>query len=383
MKDINIKKVLSTVALLLGAAIGAGFASGREIKTFFGQFGYFNIILLSVAFIGLMVYMYAYSRVGKIVKAKNVSDVTGGVFKKLAPVFNVLIPLSLFGSLFTMIAGLDSLAVTIFSGYSYSFPWFSIVISIFAIIIVSGGLKSILKISNVIVPTIIVSLLFATIVYIIGFAENSVEFTTASTLPQMGTGFLSSLFYIGGNTITGGIILTQLGSTFTKKESAVTSVLFSVFFIINAGLITLSMFVSTNLIFNSDMPMVSIASIISPVLGNFYSVIIFFGMTMTLIACAFALTKWFKSYFKSDFLIVASIIAIGYALSRFGFGPIMDVVYPAKGAVNFIYGAGVLAFFVKNRKKINDLSVVQTNEDNIVIMPQKEMQPVKVKVNKK
>ena len=350
--QISRKKIFSTVALLLGATIGAGFASGREVITFFGEYGYFNAFLLVLTIIGLAVMIFAFARIGKLIKAESVTDVTKAVFGKFASIFNVLIPLSLFGSLFAMIAGLDSLAESAFA--NYNFPWLSIVICLAVILIVSGGLKSVLRATSSIVPAIVVFLLIITSAFILFHTKGTVDFNNTMNIEHCAAGIFSTLLYIGNNLTTGGVILTQMGGGFTKDEAKKSSILFASFFVLCVTLVIITLFTSSNMIFLSDMPMVQIAKLLNPVLGIIYSIIIFLGISMTLTACTFALTKWFKKYFESDFVSVIIIITLGYIISRAGFGTIIDIVYPIKGGVGFVFSLGVLIYYLKHKKQIED-----------------------------
>ncbi|MGD9901065.1 MAG: hypothetical protein AB7S44_00825 [Spirochaetales bacterium] len=349
-------KVFKIVSILLAATIGAGFASGREAMTFFREYSVFNYILLFVVFIGLAFMMYVFARLGGFLKASEATEINKVVFKKFSPIMNILIPLGLFGTLFAMIAGLDSVAISVIPNYSYSLPWLSLLISTVVIVIVSGGLKVVLNATSIIMPVVLIILFLTTISFLIFGSHGVVDYNTDLTLTHFGVGLFSTLLYIGNNLTTGGVILTQLGGVLDKRQSKVSSISFSALFTIAAALVILTLFLSSNSIFGSDMPMVEVANLINPVLGIIYGVILFFAISMTLTACAFALTSWFKKYFKnSSFCTVTSFMILGFILSRLGFGTILDIVYPIKGAIGFIFGLGVLVYYLKNRRKIKEL----------------------------
>lgn len=342
------KNILVLTFLLLGSQIGAGYASGREIIGFFGDYSWFNIVLIGILFLGYALLLNAYGRVGKQLNAENVTDVTKAVFGKFSFLADGFLLMSLFACLSATIAGVDSVAEMTFT--SYSFPWLSILICVIVISIVSGGLKSVLKASSFIVPTLITTM-FVTLVYFLFFGSHGQVDVASPTVTTMGLGVVSAFLYIGSNLTSSGTLLTQLGSKFDNKNIRWSTFLFALLFSMGAGLILSSLYLSSNAIFSADMPLAELALSINGSLGILFSVVLFMEIAMSITAVSFSLTLWAKKYFKSRFVAVSSIIIIGYIISRLGFGIIIDYIYPIEGLGGVIAGIGVYIYYRKHNKK--------------------------------
>jgi uncharacterized membrane protein YkvI len=342
------RNIVGLTALLLGSQIGAGYASGREIVGFFGENGWFNIALFFVLFIGYFVLLHSYVKVARKVNAKNITDVTNVAFGKISFVANILLFIAMFAGLSATLAGLDSVANM--SVQNYHFPWLSLIIGIVVIVVVSGGLKSVLKLANLAVPLLIVVLLVTTIYFFIFGTHGQMQMPTV-TLGGMGVGFFTTLFYVGSNLNSGGTLLTQIHNKFDEKTLKWSSFLFALFFSLGVLIVISVLYLSTNTIFESDMPLAMLATSIHAALGVVYRATLFFAITMTLTAVSFTLTNWFEQYFKNRILTVIVIVGAGFLVSRLGFGAIIDYLYPIKGAGGLIVGVGVYIYYLKHKTK--------------------------------
>ena len=125
---INVKKsfVWTFVMAILGAIIGAGFASGKEIVSFFGKYGYWVIPFLVLAAILFFFCFYIFSNLGKDIKPKSISDITSKIFGKAGVFVDFSFILSTFITLASMLAGCDSIGGIMF-GDGYSFCYISII----------------------------------------------------------------------------------------------------------------------------------------------------------------------------------------------------------------------------------------------------------------
>jgi len=343
------KNVLGLTALLLGGQIGAGYASGREVVTFFGDYGWFNIILFFILIFGYAILLINYAKVAQQIKAQNITDVTKAAFGKFSFVANMLLVISMFSGLSATIAGVDSVANNIFS--SYNFPLISIAITILVVIIVSGGLEGILKFASIITPLLIITL-FGTIFYFLIFGSHELVIMPNIDEGVMGLGIISALFYVGSNLNTSSAIITQLNQKFDFKTLKFSAFLFATFFSLGIIFIIISIYLSGNVNFYSELPMSHIASSLSSAFGVFYNIILFFAMTMTITAVSFSLTHWFKKYVKNNrFYTVSIIIALAFLVSRLGFGVIIDYIYPVKGFGGLIVGLGVFIYYIRQKRK--------------------------------
>ena len=80
-------RAMSVAMLIVGTVIGAGFASGKEVVTFFGAVpNVFTALITGVLVFGCSV---LFLFVGRRVQKTDIGDVNGAVFGKLRPLADI------------------------------------------------------------------------------------------------------------------------------------------------------------------------------------------------------------------------------------------------------------------------------------------------------
>ena len=347
------KIALKTAFLILGIIIGAGFASGKEIVTFFLDFGNFAPFLTVIMAMLIFYIVYIFIRVGRLIKPKAVSDITKFVFKKYSRAVDAIVVVSLFITMFAMLAGVDALASDVF--VDYAFPYFSIILSFLVVLIVLGGLKSLLNVNAIIVPIIIALVIMVAGGFLLFGELGEVNLYLEFSFFNIGTGVFSILLYVCMNMFIVGTIVAEIGALINNKTAFKIATYSTVLITICVGLVLAAILNSSNLIAISDMPMVRVAYSMGEVIGAVYSLVILFGIFTTVIAASFAVNNWLTQFIKDKLISISIIITLAFLLSRLGFSKIVEIFYPLEGLFGLVFIAGVVAYYYKNRKKINDL----------------------------
>ena len=249
-----------------------------------------------------------------------------------------------------MLAGVDALATDVFT--DYSFPYFSIIISVLTIIIVMGGLKSLLKVNNYIAPILVFLVILIPSLFLIIGDFSTVTLNNNINFIRIGSGIFSAVLYVCMNMITTGVILSQLGPTIKYKSAKFSAIYSSIMLTICVALILTSIVNSSNVVVSGNMPMVLIAYLVGDFWGGVYSMVVLFGIFTTLLASSFALDNWLSQYLTKKGLSISLIIILAFIVSRLGFIQIVDIFYPLEGVFGFIFIAGVVLYYYKNREKI-------------------------------
>ncbi|MDD4211539.1 MAG: hypothetical protein PHC46_04050 [Clostridia bacterium] len=347
------KIALKTAFLILGIVIGAGFASGKEIATFFLDYSNFSSILLVLMAFLIFYIIYIFVRVGRFIKPKAVNDITTPIFKKYSKVIDAIVILSLFISTFAMLAGVDALATDVF--VDYSFPYFSIILCFLIVLIVMGGLKSLLQVNSIIVPIIIVLVIGIAASFLIFGNLGVVDLGVEVSFINFGTGVFSVLLYVCMNMFTVGIIVAEIGAMINNKGAAKIAIYSMILITICVGIVLIAILNSSNLIATSDMPMIRIAYSMGEVTGAIYSLVILFGIFTTAIAASFAVNNWLIQFIKDKLIAISIIVTLAFIVSRLGFSNIVQFFYPIEGVFGLVFIVGVIAYYYKNRQKINEL----------------------------
>lgn len=156
---VNFANIFKVVFVIIGTLIGAGFASGQEIYTFFFLFGIKGIwgIIISSGLIGIIIY-----KTLKIIDKNNINNYKDFLnclikSKKIQEITNVIVNIFILVSFYIMIAGFGAylqqelnLNNIIGSG----------ILAIICLIIFKTNIEGFVKINEILIPILIVVVIF-------------------------------------------------------------------------------------------------------------------------------------------------------------------------------------------------------------------------------
>ena len=209
--------MLNSVFVIIGTIIGAGFASGKEIFTFFNIHHFYGLIglIISELLIGLVIF-----KVFSIIIKYNISSYSSFI-KKIIPKSNFIhsvvcniINIFLFISFIVMVAG--------FSAYfsqelNISYIWGSIIICLLSFFTFLKNIDGIIKINTYFIPFLIF------IILLLGFKNPHCFTSLEYTLFSYNTSWiLDALLYASYNLIITIPILITLGKYINTLSKAKT-----------------------------------------------------------------------------------------------------------------------------------------------------------------
>ena len=205
------KETISIVLVIIGALVGAGFASGQEIFSFFylyGENGIYGILIMSIL-IGILIY-----RVLKIIYKNEIYNYEDflGLFiknKKIKKIICMIINILLLISFFIMIAGFGAyfeqeIGVNKIIG--------SIILDILCIFVFFSEVKGVLKASDFIVPFLIIFIIFIGI-------QNVAEIKSVEFFKTKNNWILSAIIYNSYNFILLIPVLISLKKQITIEKN--------------------------------------------------------------------------------------------------------------------------------------------------------------------
>lgn len=301
------KKAVGLATLILGAFIGAGFSSGREVYVFFARFGWLSIPMALL--VGLCLYfLFFYFSTSR-------PDTTTTIFA----LFRRVIVLSTFVLCATMFAGCNTLSQSLGR-------W--IIALTFAISLVlcfyrSGGLK---LTNYILLPVILISIMLLVFVSPLSVCVKKTIFP-----------YTNCLKYVGLNSILLSMFLLQLGDDYTVKEKKLASIISSSVLALFIIIISLLLMGAGDSVANSDMPLVVIAFSKSKTLGLVMSLVVWAGLVTTLVSglyVVFGEIEQFSSRHSRPLSVLC--VALTFALSFVGWDVLTTKVYALLGAVSVI-----------------------------------------------
>lgn len=351
----NKKLVFTFTMIVASSVIGAGFASGKEITTFFGKYGFWTIPFLLLVFALFAFAFYLYGTMGRIIKPQSITDMTKFVFKKFAPVMDILIIICVFIVQSAMIAGADQIGTTLW-GADYNFSYIGIFTSLAVVVIVAGGLKSVMRVSNYIMPAIIFFLVLILSQFFISTPKEAVTVIQPINLFGGVSIIFYSFLYISLNTLGNSFLLAQTGYYMHQKSVKKASIISSIMITFFVGTILVALLMSGNVVFNGELPMVQLSYLTNNILGSMYSFVLWFAIMTSIVVSCYMLTKWLDKYIKNDWISAVIIMTVSFAFSRIGFGNIVTIFYPIHGAIGLIYLAGFAIYYFRHLKEIKELN---------------------------
>lgn len=326
-------KVLKTSLCILGSIIGAGFATGKEIFTFFAKYGVYSILFLIPLFFLFYIFNLVYLKFGS--KFKNCDlQKTNRLLCKDKTILNLkfnFIDVIMFLTFLILSSAMFSAIVELLNTYLSFLP--QIICYIFAILITYILIKCNLKIlsnaSNFLVPIIIFCILLTAF---ISFKTNSfaTNFGITNLLPLP----FMNIAYCAQNTLLSSFIVMQLGKDLNEKQQKATSfvVAFIITFLILIGILC---FLLNPKLAYMDMPFAMIAISINPIFSLIYAVVLLFSVLTTYATTITSLKEFFKckKSYNNDFFMIILILL----LSLLNFGKIVDYLYPIIGIFGIIY----------------------------------------------
>ncbi|HSI67784.1 MAG TPA: hypothetical protein VK947_10230 [Planococcus sp. (in: firmicutes)] len=348
------KNSLKMGSAFIGIIVGAGFASGQEILQYFTSFGYLGIIgaLISTA-------LFAYlgmnlTRLGSRMQTTSHKEVVYGISGKvIGRIVDYIIIFTLFGVGVVMIAGAGS----IFS-QQFGLPAFlgSTVMAVLIIITIMLNVQKVITIIGSITPFLILTVVGLSLysLFTMDSSFATLDPIAREQLSAVPNWFLSSINYVSFNIAVGASMAILMGGTEKNEKIAARGGLLGG---LGLGVLIilshLAIFSKVDAVGGADMPMLQIANDVSPMLGIFFSVILFAMIYNTGVSMLFSFSARFVVMGTAKFRIFVVIVGlVAYILSFVGFTALVSMFYPIVGYLGlFLVGALIFADIKHRRKK--------------------------------
>ena len=309
--------VLSTVFLMLGAIIGAGFVSGAELVSFFGAENFLSPVIIATVLTSL-VFCLIFSVV-KFYDSKKlcVENLLGG--KKI---YSICTCFSSYIFTASMLAGMDALwnSLKVLNGAPvFSLPCIAL-ISVFS----KYGVKGLERLNLILMPLVLI------IVNVLIFSRQNLEFCPFS-IPTLNQTVNAGL-YVFMNTFISIPVMRACANNKSKKSLCISSIIVAI--VVGTQMLIILCVISKNIILcKTDMPL--------------FDVINSGGFSVLFFACLLigSLTSAFSAYYPAycfakrkggGFGVVFSAVLV-LILSRLGLGVIVKYLYPLIGGLGVLF----------------------------------------------
>ena len=300
--------------IVLGAVIGAGFATGKEVFVFYARYGYVGIITAIMSMYLFYIMVKRYLEVGRLYSDRVYSN-RYRLYQGYKAVGLIIVSSALFG------AGNE---VELCSGVV------GIIILVLTICLVVGGIDRISKFNIYIVPIMIIVLIC---VDGMGIYKNMGEYDYVYDNNIL-FALIKSISYIGINTMLISDILIDMGKNVSPVKVAMWgSALFGSILIFS---ITSVMCLPNELVI-SDMPLYEMIK--GGFISKVYNVLLVIAIITSVTATIYGVCKYTSKWIRNTKLNVIIVCVMCYLFSLFGFGKIVEYLYPIIGVLGILYFA--------------------------------------------
>lgn len=341
------RRILHLSGLVASIAIGAGFATGREIKKYFTCFGLSGYAAMAAAAVLLFAAEYGILRFSETGGLHTVSSVSRALWgRRFGGALAAITVLFLFAMYVMMLAAFGSLLQEQFHIPRITGILLLCILSYTAVFFGFGKLSRLSAFAGPIIA-VLVAIFTAVTVILTPSGFSSLEMTPFAAPALFQNCFTAPFFYAGYNSIVALAILPRTAGVWKRKEAFWGCLLgvAAVFFCILLINLCFTAPDTVEIVKKSDMPNVDIIGRFAPNLLK-KAVLIVLSVTMALSAANSAVgfagaAAGFREPFpeaRKEKIIGLVMVLAGLPAAFFGFGPLMDVFYPIFGV------SGILLF---------------------------------------
>lgn len=341
----SIKNPFKVALCIIGTVVGAGFASGQEIMSFFIVYGKNSLWGLIIFAILLLVYLFCLL---DTMRKKNISTYKGYlneiIPQWLSPLVEIAVALFTLSTFVIMLSGFgevvhQTLSVPNIAG--------SIFMSTICFFVFSKKATGIVNAGALLTPVIIV------FVVIIGLLSvyTTLPMGSFNTVKKITENyFFSSLIYISYNTLSLTPVLVSLKDFVkSKKDICLISFFSSVILGIMAFFIWYSLVKFEKTIVYNEVPMLDIAIYLSKFLSHTYPVVLFAAMLTTAVSSGFAFLESAQKMLKVSYRKLSILLCVMSTLaSQIGFSALISSLYSFFGYIGIaVFITGIFKYFLK------------------------------------
>lgn len=324
------KNSIKAIFVIIGTIIGAGFASGQEIYSFFNVYQENGIlgILISSILIGISIYIILKKSSELNVNSYNELLEKSAISNNIKIILKFIINLFILISFYIMVAGFGA-----YFKQEFNVPNIltAIIILIICYITFMKNIEGIAKVNTIIIPALII------IVIGLGVKCNIISTISNASIANMqvsGNWLISSIEYASYNTILLVPILLSLKKYAEKNEKKISIITTIIFF----SLSIIIYFIMFNMegLENVEIPLVYIANQFGNIYSIIYSIVVVSAIYTTMISAGYGfLNNCTKT--KKGYKLLAIIICISAVfISNFSFAKLVNLTYPVFGLLGLI-----------------------------------------------
>jgi uncharacterized membrane protein YkvI len=339
-------------AVFIGTIVGAGLASGQEIRQFFTEFGYKGFWGILICCLLYIVIGYMIASISLKYNLKSYNELINLVLrpKLLANFTDAIMSLFLISGAAIILAGSGALI----HQYIPSVPkWIGVLImAVISLIVLLRDTKGLIEVNSFIVPSLIIVVLTVFTLYVF-FNKDVVSWSYVKTIPTQKSNWLfSSFLYAGFNILGCSGVLVPLSQDIRNKKSMVWGIVMGALVLTGlAIIINLLLLLNVPYIYKYEIPLLYISHRFGNLIQIILVCIIWLEMFSTEVSDVYSVGKAIEQTFNLSYKkSVILVILVALPISQIGFVNLISVIYPAFGFISLLFMVQCVFFYFKNYK---------------------------------
>lgn len=328
-------RALSGACTLVGAIVGAGFLSGREIYVYFSRFGegaYLGILIAIALFAFAFYHVMCFCREREITSVKELC--LAGLGRAAGNVAYIFL---LGGAVVTCASMISCTNAFCIELLGWSHFWGGAFTALLGLVVVMLGMKSIRLASTVLIPVILIFLLAVSAVY---------KGVPQGIRGDMRLALLSGVVFMLYNSALSFGVLLGVSKSPAQKTVAIASVaIVLLMLLLNRLMQTLPSDVE-----EYELPFAAALVSMPKAYTYLYALVLWSAIFTTYISAIYCFSTLWKPLRQT--LLYSGVTVVAFAISLIGFSNIVAYVYP----VSAVSGLVLLAGIVYKRMKYNEIN---------------------------
>lgn len=344
------KKIIGLAFTYVGAVIGAGFSSGREIWRFFARHSTSGIYAIGVVALFFIVLAPLFFKLGKKYDIESYQC----FFYKYLPgpfsyMFDLFYSCFLLGSVSVMLAGSGAVFYNLL-GIPYLLGVTITIIFIILTLILSH--EGILTVNSILIPILTIITIYTVVSYVMNPYSISIKEVIGSDFSSGNLSWLKdSLLYGSYNLVMAVAVMTNIVYREEKENITIAGILGGIILTI----LLIVIYIGITFAFpdgpTQDIPILFLAGKLGRGVYLLYIIALYFAMVTTAIANYYAFTQRFISLVKIKYeygLLIGLIFILPLLPS--GFSKLIDYLYPVFGFMGMLIIFFYLTLLIKEKK---------------------------------
>ncbi len=342
----KIRNVLYITSTLIATVIGAGFATGQEVYSFFNVYGKLSFVGLPVVFIILSFVFNIVLSVCRKTHAKNFSEFLCALnLRKASSWIEAVVALFAFCGFCAMASATGSLLSQIFNLEYFSG---TILMLFLCAVILLKDIRAIAAVNFILAPIICAGMIYVTVN---GILFRSIQTTSISHYyVNYSKILLSAILYASYNILSALSVICSMHQYCDSERCVrISSVLAAGILVSLIALVWVLLELYAGKIELGDMPLLNIIARNGNSQVWIYSIFLFASIFTTALGCGYAALNFLKCRYKmTSFTAVIFLIAASLPICMLGFSEIIRKLYSLFGYIGIPFL--IILFYLRIKK---------------------------------